>query len=129
MNNRQVARQIMQKVANRRQGSNHIDGLLKEAYLQGVSDGMEKAAAEGGYVSPNIGAAAAANQKVEKAPQFPFAPRGAEVGVGPGRTSNRPQAKTSLLPLVQPIPPQGIGSNLRSLPGAGFSILFNRPQA
>ena len=44
MNNRQVARQIMQKVANRRQGSNHIDGLLKEAYLQGVNDGMEKVA-------------------------------------------------------------------------------------
>ena len=42
MNNRQVARQIMQKVANRRRGSNHIDGILKEAYLQGISDGMEK---------------------------------------------------------------------------------------
>ena len=46
MNNRQVARQIMQKVANHRQGSSQIDGLLKEAYLQGVSDGMEKAAAD-----------------------------------------------------------------------------------
>ena len=48
MNNRQVARQIMEKVANHRQGSNHIDGLLKEAYLQGVSDGMEKEAFLGG---------------------------------------------------------------------------------
>ena len=47
MNNRQVARQIMEKVANHRQGSNHIDGILKEAYLQGVNDGMEKVASFG----------------------------------------------------------------------------------
>ena len=44
MNNRQVARQIMQKVASQRQDDYDIRGLVKEAYLQGVSDGMEKEA-------------------------------------------------------------------------------------
>ena len=65
MNSRQVARQIMQKVANRRQGSSQIDGLLKEAYLQGVNDGMEKKAFIGRAWKSITGQTAAENRVAE----------------------------------------------------------------